>query len=219
MTIQKVLQQGAVTLGLQLSVDQLAAFERLATELMAWNKRINLTAITRSEEIAVKHLLDSLTLVPLLTGNERLLDVGSGAGFPAIPLKIVRPGLSIVSIDAVQKKVHFQRHIIRLLGLAGIEAVHGRVESLTASHGAGFDVVTSRAFAALGDFALCAAPLLAPGGRILAMKGREGEAEAAAVGDLFDTLHLKLVDSIRIQLPEGAGERCIIILQKRAQHS
>ena len=217
MSKRGLLGQGAAALGIELTAAQLAAFDLFAAELVAWNKRINLTAITRPDDISVKHFLDSLTLVPLLTGNETLLDVGSGGGFPAIPLKIVMPELNIISVDAVQKKIHFQRHIIRLLKLTGIEAVHGRVEALGASHGAGFDVVTSRAFASLSDFAKLALPLLAPAGRMLAMKGREGEAEAAAASDLLAKLGLVITDIIRSRLPDGIGDRCVIVLQRAGQ--
>jgi 16S rRNA (guanine527-N7)-methyltransferase len=209
-----LLAQGATALGITLNPEQLADFGRLADELVTWNRRINLTAITRPSEIVVKHFLDSLTLAPLLSGNESVLDVGSGAGFPALPLKIALPALQIVTVDAVQKKIHFQRHIIRLLGLAGIDPRHSRVEALAVTSANAFAVVTSRAFTGLTEFAQVALPLLAPAGRILAMKGREGTAEAVASSDQLARLGLRVTDVVDCCLPEAAGERVIITLRR-----
>lgn len=208
------LQQEAAARGIALTAEQLSAFVRLAAELTVWNRRINLTAITQPAEIVTKHFLDSLTLVPLLKADDFMLDVGSGAGFPALPVKIVLPGLALVTVDAVQKKIHFQRHIIRTLGLTGMTALHSRVEALVATHGGAFTVVTSRAFTALADFAALALPLLAPSGRILAMKGREGEAEAVAAAGELARLGLTVTAVMKCTLPQGAGERSIVVMQR-----
>ncbi len=200
------------SLGVQLATEQLAAFDRLGEELLRWNRQSNLTAITNPDDIVIKHFFDSLTLAPLLSGQERLLDVGSGAGFPAIPLKIALPQLTVVTVDAVQKKIFFQRHIIRTLGLTNITALHDRIENIAAQHDDGFDVVVSRAFTALGDFVKLVTPLLSTAGRIIAMKGKEGRAEAAQLD--FAALGVQLMDISEFSLPLGAGERSLIVMKK-----
>jgi 16S rRNA (guanine527-N7)-methyltransferase len=206
------LAQYAGTLGVELATGQLAAFDRLGEELVRWNRQSNLTAITNPDDIIIKHFIDSLTLAPLLSGQERLLDVGSGAGFPAIPLKIALPELKVVTVDAVQKKIFFQRHMIRTLGLTGITAQHDRIENIMPQHNEGFDVIVSRAFTALADFVKLVTPLLSPMGRIIAMKGKEGRAEAAQLD--FAALGVLLIDINELSLPMGAGERSLIVMKK-----
>jgi 16S rRNA (guanine527-N7)-methyltransferase len=193
---------------------------RFLHELGRWNRRLNLTAITDPEEAVEKHLLDSLTLLPILRGGERLLDMGSGAGFPGIPLKIVLPGLRVCSVDAVAKKVDFQRHIIRLLGLAGFEPRHGRAEVLGEKEefSKAFDVVVSRAFSSLTAFAKLALPWLAPNGRIVAMKGAEGESELEAAGEELEQMGLRCLDARRLQLPFSRAKRMLIVLAKGEEY-
>jgi 16S rRNA (guanine527-N7)-methyltransferase len=190
---------------------------RLLDELLRWNRTYNLTAITDPLEGIEKHLVDSLTLLPLLAGNERLLDLGSGGGFPGLPLMIARPALSIVSVDSVAKKIHFQRHAARLLGLGGFEALHARAESLPDRYGyaGGFDVVVSRAFAALPAFAALALPCLQPRGRILAMKGAEGEKELAEAEGELAALGLVCTELQQLRLPTSGALRSLLVLQRR----
>lgn len=171
--------QGASTLGLCVSVDQARDMGRHARELMQWNRVTNLTAITDPLEVAVKHYVDALAAAPWIGEGARILDAGSGAGFPGIPLKIVRPDLSIALVDSVRKKVSFLKHAIRTLGLSDIDAVHGRLEDLGRSpiHHAIYDLVVCRAFSSLENFASLALPFLALGGSLLAMKGRETDVD------------------------------------------
>ncbi len=156
---------------LSLSTDEIRSFEVYAAELKKWNSKVNLTAITKDNEIAIKHFVDSLALAPYITADDRLLDIGSGAGLPVIPLKIIRPDIPMVSVDAVAKKIHFQRHVIRILNLKNIEAIHARIEDLHKTHRGSFSVITSRAFTRLDRFVSLAAPLLAENGMLIAMKG------------------------------------------------
>jgi 16S rRNA (guanine527-N7)-methyltransferase len=193
--------------------------ERLAwlgAELLRWNRTHNLTAITDPADVTEKHLVDSLTLLPLLPATGRLLDLGSGAGFPSLPLAIARPELAIVSVEAVGKKVAFQRHVARTLQLSGFTAVHGRAETLAADpqYAAGFDVVTARALGALPLLAAYAAPCLAPGGRLIAMKGAEGQAELAAAHDALAALGLACTGWQTLHLPVSGAERCLLVLQR-----
>lgn len=182
-------------------------------ELLRWNKRINLTAVRERDAAVEKHLVDALTVLPLLRGDERLLDLGSGAGLPGIPLSIVRPGLQVVSVDAVEKKILFQRHAARLLSLTCFEAVHARGEALPQRPGCanGFDLVVSRAFASLPAFLRLALPCLRPDGRVLAMKGAEGERELAAAQDELARLGVRHERTVRCRLPRSGAERTLLL--------
>jgi 16S rRNA (guanine527-N7)-methyltransferase len=188
---------------------------RFLDELLRWNQSINLTAITNRDEALVKHLVDSLTLLPLLRGDEILLDMGSGGGLPGLPLKLVMPGLHLTSVDAVAKKISFQKHVIRTFALTGAVARHGRLEELgqeptLAGH---FELVVARAFASLTDCVRLARPFLRPGGRLIAMKGPEGEKEVLATEKIFTNAGFSLQQLDRLALPGGNGERTLITLE------
>ncbi len=210
---QQILAAGAAEFGTVLDAGQIDRFSLFVAELRKWNRRINLTAITAEREIVVKHLLDSLTLTTILPPHGRLLDIGSGGGFPAIPLAIVCPKLAITSVDAVGKKITFQRHAGRLLGLSNFTPVHARAEALAASDPAGFDLVVSRAFSSIPLFVRLALPVLKPEGTIVAMKGREGEREAdAAAGELAE-LGLRVCDVKTLQLPGDGAIRTLVSIR------
>lgn len=185
-------------------------------ELWHWNRRINLTAITDPAEGVEKHLVDSLTLLTLVQGRETLLDIGSGGGFPGIPLKIVAPELKVRSLDAVRKKIDFQLHVKRRLALKGFEPVHGRAEVWAKREGwvGCFDVVTSRAFASLVAFGHLAFPFLAPGGRILALKGALGEKELQEQESALRAIGLVSVGTRRLVLPVSGAARTIVALTR-----
>ncbi|MBI5827417.1 MAG: 16S rRNA (guanine(527)-N(7))-methyltransferase RsmG [Deltaproteobacteria bacterium] len=171
--LAKLMKDGAAELGVDLDEAAIAAFSAYLEELKAWNRRINLTSIDSDREAVIRHFLDSLTPYRYIRGAGRLLDIGAGAGFPGIPLKIADPFMEVTLVDSVEKKVHFMRNVIRKLGLKGIEAVSGRVEerSLIARYAFGFDCVISRAFTGLGRFLELSLPYLRAGGSIVAMKG------------------------------------------------
>ena len=164
---------GASALGLTVGADQALAMGRHAMELLQWNQITNLTTITEPEDVALKHYVDAMAAAAWIDDGARVLDVGSGGGFPGIPLTILRPDLSIVLVDSVRKKVSFLKHAIRTLGLSGIRAVHGRLEELRLmpEFRGRFDRVVCRAFSSLDVFADLTLPFLAPGGSLLAMKG------------------------------------------------
>ena len=209
-----VLAELLLPLGVVLDPRVLVQLEWLAGELLRWNRTHNLTAITRPDEVAEKHLADSLSLLPLLGSARRLLDLGSGAGFPALPLKIARPDLEVVAVDAVGKKVAFQNHVARSLRFTGFTAVHGRAESLLdhPACAAKFDVVTARALGSLPMLARLSMPLLAAGGRLIAMKGAEGEGELAAAEDELAALGLVCTDRHPLRLPASGAERMLLVL-------
>lgn len=188
---------------------------RFLDELLRWNQSINLTAITNRNEALVKHLVDSLTLLPHLRGDETLLDMGSGGGLPGLPLKIVMPGIKLTSVDAVAKKISFQKHAIRTFVLTGAVARHGRLEELgrESALAAHFDVVVARAFASLPDCIRLAKPFLMPGGRLIAMKGPEGEKEVLAAEKEISNAGFSLQKIDHLDLPEDNGERTLITLE------
>jgi 16S rRNA (guanine527-N7)-methyltransferase len=196
----------------------LERLEWLSAELLRWNRTHNLTAIIDPREVREKHLLDSLTLLPLLGDAKRLLDLGSGAGFPALPLKIACPALDVVSIDAVSKKIAFQRHVARTLQLSGFTAIHGRAEELAGNptYARGFDIVTARALGNLPLLAELAAPCLAPGGRLIAMKGAEGAAELAAAQAELMKRGFACAGQHTLRLPESGAERMLIVLTRNS---
>lgn len=210
----KLLTEGALSLGLKMDDLQQENFSTLMLELTKWNQKINLTAIRSLNDIAVKHLLDSLTLAAHIKLTGRLLDIGSGAGFPAIPISIVRPDLEVVSVDAVQKKIMFQKHMARSLALTNFAAVHARVESLFTGTGEKFDFIVSRAFSSIENFAELSLPLLAGGGKIVAMKGQAGRAEALDAEAVLAKLQVQVESVIEFNLPISGDGRSLIVLTK-----
>jgi len=173
---KKIIQTGAKTLSIGVESQHIDLFVLYAKELIRWNRKMNLTAITDAEALAIKHFLDSIAPATLIPPDASLLDIGSGAGFPGIPLKIVRPDLRVTLIDAVRKKVNFQKHVIRTLALENIGSHQSRAEEFCAPKP--FDVVITRALSSLKQFAALALPLLAENGVMLAWKGMPAEAQA-----------------------------------------
>jgi 16S rRNA (guanine527-N7)-methyltransferase len=170
---------GAEILGVRVSDNQAEQFGIHAAELLRWNKKINLTAITDPEEVAVKHFTDCLVPAKIIPTDSRLLDIGSGGGFPGIVLKILMPSLHVTLIDSSRRKNSFQKQVIRILGLKNIEAHHIRAEEFAKIPDAAnsFDIVICRAFSAAKAFFSTAMPFLAKGGAMIAMKGKISEDE------------------------------------------
>lgn len=210
---QELLKKGAAELGLQLDAGKLRSLDLFAEELKKWNRKINLTAITDDQGIAVKHLVDSLSLLKVVQGRGRLLDIGSGGGFPCIPVKIVLPELDIVSVDAVVKKISFQKQAARLLGFTGFTALHVRAETLSADYPTSFDWVVSRAFSDLPSFVSMALPLLAPDGRIVAMKGKQVAEELSAAADALATLGVEVESVLEFPLPCSGDARSLVVMR------
>ncbi len=209
--LQELLQK----LELEIPAESLVQLELLVDELLRWTQRRNLTAITDREEVVEKHLADSLTMLPFARQAVRLLDIGSGAGFPALPLKIVCPTLEVVSVDAVGKKIDFQKHVARKLGLPSFTALHARIQDLSGeeNYRSGFDLVTARALTSLEDLVAMAEPFLSPGGRLVAMKGPEGELEFSASRNRLSVSGWSLALH-RLVLPRSGAQRCLIELSR-----
>ncbi len=170
----QVIIDGARAFDLDLDRRHTDLFAAHARELLHWNKTTNLTTITDPFEMAIKHFVDSLAPARLISTGANMLDIGSGGGFPGIPLKIVVPTLSITLIDASRRKVSFLKHLIRSLKLEGVQALHIRVENLAddPAYLGRFDVVVSRALTDLKSFFRQALAVLAINGEIIAFKGK-----------------------------------------------
>jgi 16S rRNA (guanine527-N7)-methyltransferase len=170
---QDLIIDGAQDLGIEIDEHAAAQFSIHAIELVKWSRKINLTSITQPSDIAVKHFIDSLAPAQFIPENARLLDIGSGGGFPGIPLKILKPSVSGMLIDGVRKKVNFLKHLLRTLKLEDIEACQVRAENVIkqAAFLNSFDVIISRALSSLSLFVKMALPLMAARGTIIAMKG------------------------------------------------
>jgi 16S rRNA (guanine527-N7)-methyltransferase len=167
-----LLQKGAVALGLELSLGTVEQFGIYLSELQRWNARVNLTALKEPRDIVVKHFLDSLALLPYLEGAASLADLGSGAGFPGLALKLARPELSLTLVEARQKKAAFLEYLVACLKLPEVEVAQVHLTpALARAWGPRFAAVTSRATFSLARFLELAAPLLLPGGWALALKG------------------------------------------------
>lgn len=175
-------------------------------ELEKWNAAYNLTSVRDPAEMVTRHLLDSLALLPALDGLSitRLLDVGSGAGLPGIPLALARPQWQVALLDSNGKKARFLRHAVRVLGLGNAEVIESRVESHEPEEP--YDAITSRAFSALAEFCALTRPLLADGGHWLAMKGRVDDNEMAALPPFVSAPRV-----IRLAVPGLSEARHVVI--------
>ena len=198
---------GARQLQVTLDDTAAAALLRLLDELLRWNRAYNLTAITDRAQMLTHHLLDSLSVAPFVQGST-LADVGTGAGFPGLPLALIAPDRHCVLLDSNGKKQRFVAHAARSLGLANVEALHARVEALRPTRP--FDTVVARACAALPQLLQWVKPLCGPATRVLAMKGRLPEAVIAAVEAPW-----RIEQALPLQVPGLNEERHLIIASCR----
>ncbi len=209
---------GLRQLDLSLSDQQLAQFVRYQQELLDWNTRFNLTAITDPEDVQMKHFCDSLSLLVAYNRPQaRLLDIGSGAGFPGVPLKIARPEWKITLLEATGKKVTFLRHIIETLRLEGIVAIQGRAEELAhqpAYRGA-FDLVTARAVASLSTLLEYSAPYCRVGGAIIFPKKGELANELLHGKRAAGQLGARFKADLLVQIPDLADGRRLLVWEQQ----
>jgi 16S rRNA (guanine527-N7)-methyltransferase len=219
MTTHKLFRQGLTRLGLDLSDLVIAQLCTYLAELEKWNKRINLVSAAPRETLIETHFLDSLTLLPLVKNcpSPGLMDVGSGAGFPGLVLKIACPDLEVTLLEPRQKRTAFMRQVVRTLGLKGVAVLETRLEkdndNLAAWRNA-TPMLTSRAFASINLFLDLAAPFCAPGGKVICMKGRKAAAENAEWQQLSETSPFKLTETIATALPFTETPRKLLIFTK-----
>jgi 16S rRNA (guanine527-N7)-methyltransferase len=206
--VDKELSAGLSQMGLNLAPEPLLAF---ATELLKWNQKVNLTAITAPQEVVDKHLLDSLAVLPEVGEARSLLDLGAGAGLPGIPLALARPGLEVTLVESIAKKVGFMKHAIAVLRLAPrVKATQGRAGGDPATERLPtVECVISRALMDVGPWLRLAAPYLSPGGKVLAMLGQAPaeavlKAEAQAAG-------LSLSSLRHYRLPLSSDPRAVAV--------
>ena len=183
---KRLIQDGAKEMGIDIGPEQTEQCSLHAVELLRWARKINLTAITDPTEMAIKHYLDSLAPAPWLPEETvRLLDMGTGGGFPGIPLKIYFKTMPVTLMDASRKKTNFLKHVIRMLGLEKVEVIQTRVEDMSSPRS--YDIIVSRAVSNITKLCKMASPLLSPDGTIIAFLGKE--AEDGGNLDLADTLY------------------------------
>ena len=214
--------EGARQLGIELNARQVKQFELYYQKLIEWNKKINLTAITDYQEAQVRHFLDSITVISALTTEEMnqasfsIIDIGTGAGFPGIPLKILLAKPRLVLIDSTAKKAAFLRYITQELGLDNVEIVCGRAEEIAhlPLYRQQFDLVVSRAVASLPALVELALPFCRIGGKFVAQKKGEVEQEINRAGKAIEALGGKLDQTKRIELEELSDERYLVIIDK-----
>ncbi len=218
--MKELAQQAYELVGIRLTRAQLAALEKYEQILMEWNTRFNLTAIRSPQEVRTRHFLDSLTCLIAMrdTPADRVVDVGTGAGFPGIPLKIACPVMRLMLVESVGKKADFCRHVVDVLGLEGVDIVQERAEELgqSSSHREHYDWALGRAVAVMPVLAEYLLPLVRVGGRILAMKGASGPAEAQSAENALRLLGGHLRSLVPVALPGVAEERYLIIAEKIA---
>ena len=197
-----------------LSEGQLAQFNIFKENLLDWNTRMNLTAITDGEGIWYKHFADSLTLLPFLpAGPFRMIDVGTGAGFPGLPVKIVRPEVSLTLLDSLRKRIFFLEDTVARLKLDHVECIHGRAEDLIKriDHPVNYDIVTARAVAKLDKLCKWCLPFLKPGGLFLAMKGPDVLGELKEAESTIHKLGGKIADIQYVEITRGLVHSIVVI--------
>lgn len=202
--------------GIKLTEKQLEQFSLYFQTLVEYNQKVNLTNITEKEEVYLKHFYDSLSILFFfnIEKNSTLCDVGSGAGFPSIPLKIVRPDLKITIIDSLGKRINFINHIIKVLEIDEVDAIHARAEEYAKDYREKFSVVTARAVARLNILSELCLPLVQIGGHFIAMKGNcDDEIKESQKG--IKTLGAELTNNYKFTLPNNGGKRNILIFTKK----
>ena len=217
---KNLLQTWLCNFGIELSGPQIRLLGIYLDELLLWDKQINLTGLTSRDKIIKELLLDSLIPSPFLPEKGHLLDVGSGGGFPGIPLKITQKETSFHLIEAKSKKVNFLKQVIRLLGLQGIEVIRGRIEEdKGVLRPEGYNIITARALAHLPQVLTWCAPFLIPGGMFVNFQGSRFERALKESSYIMKREQLFLYKSISYTLPEKDFPRHVLLFKKHCHFS
>lgn len=212
----KIIQEQANEIGIVLEKEQINQLYTYMQLLLEWNKKINLTAITQPREIITKHFIDSMTIAKYIEKNAKLIDVGTGAGFPGIPLKIIRRDIKVTLLDSLNKRICFLKEVIEQLELTKIEAIHARVEELgkNKKYRESFDCATSRAVANLSTLVEYLIPLVKINGCCISMKGSKIEDEMQQSKSAISVLGGKIEKLEKFSLPQSDIDRNIIMIRK-----
>jgi 16S rRNA (guanine527-N7)-methyltransferase len=219
----KRLIDGAKALNLRLTEGQLAAFQAYYEELVAWNEKFNLTAITEYEQVQIRHFLDSLSCLlaeetrrALSRPDARIIDVGAGAGFPGVPIKLVCPAVRLTLLEATGKKVSFLEHLVQRLELRQVSAIHARAEELAhdPAHREAYDLALARAVAELPVVVEYTLPFCKVGGWVVAQKGEAGAAEAWGAEKSIKLLGGELRRVQHVELPGLPEDRSLVVIEK-----
>lgn len=201
--------------GMILSDQQLKQFELYYQTLVEWNEKMNLTAITKKEDVYLKHFYDSLTVsFDYQLNNQSLCDIGAGAGFPSIPLKIVYPNLKITIVDSLTKRITFLKHLVNVLELDNVEAISARAEDYAKDHRETFDIVTARAVARLNILDELCLPLVKLHGDFMTLKGLKAQEELDEARIGIEKLGGRVVKQVDFTLTDENDYRCNIFIHK-----
>ena len=218
MFVEKMQEKSRV-LGVRFLVEQTEQFFDYMNLLIEWNEKMNLTAITDPEEIILKHFIDSITILKELEDGSKVVDVGTGAGFPGIPLSIMNPTLKITLVDSLNKRLIFLQEVVNRLGLKNIEIVHARAEEFGQNkiYRENFDIATSRAVANLSTLSEYLVPLVKVGGKVVSMKAADAQEEINEAKKAIEVLGGRIEKIDEFNLPQSDIGRTVIIIRKNKQ--
>ena len=213
---EEIINKYLKEINIELKKEQTEKFYKYMNLLLEWNEKINLTAITEPEEVILKHFVDSLTISKYIEKGSKLVDMGTGAGFPGIPLKILREDIEITLADSLNKRINFLNEVIKELNLKNIQTVHTRAEEFgkNKKYRESFDIATSRAVANLSTLSEYLIPLVKPNGKVICMKGSEVKEEVEMAKKAIEILGGKIEQKESFNLPNSDMKRNVIIIKK-----
>ena len=201
---------------IEINEEQIKSFEKYMNLLLEWNEKINLTAITQPEEVKLKHFVDSLTVLKYINDDDKVIDIGTGAGFPGIPLKIMKENTKITLLDSLNKRINFLNIVIETLNLRNIQAIHGRAEEIARNklYREKYDVAVSRAVANLSTLTEYMLPFVKVGGKCICMKGANVNEELERAQNAIKELGGEIERVDNFYLSDNDNERNIIVIKK-----